>query len=304
MTDTIQIVGESMARVWRDPVTRKTYKASRSGEFEAAAIMPSDISAIEAKVVLDEVLGLARPDYILRQVCRVIPMPNLVQRVDIATKLTGKEKVPAMVEADISSQSYSPVNFDLWKNVVHVVIADEARKKAAHDLMSMHVEDAARDLARMENSQIATELETGTEAAGNDWGDTTKNPFNDLNGVTTTIKANGRVDFIAAHSAVWSDFISNPFVKGTLIGVQMPVGYVFPVPGLPGVTGYSDDALTSTKAIVGSRKANACLLGDGPTEAEQYRNAKAGYDAYIIRQWLQPEICVAGAIRVLTGVHA
>ncbi len=48
------------ARVWRDPITGKDYKASVPGVFEAQVITPEDIEAIEAVTVLDEVLGLAR----------------------------------------------------------------------------------------------------------------------------------------------------------------------------------------------------------------------------------------------------
>ncbi len=290
------------SRVWRDPRTGKILKGEA---FNAQAILPTDISAIQAQVVLQEVLGLARPQYLLRQVCRVIPMPELTLRVDIATKLAGQEKVPAMVEAELSAQAYTTTSFDLWKNVVHVVISDEAVKKAAHALLSMHIEDAAGDLAKMENSQIKTELETATGIGGQDWGDATKNPFDDLVGVISTIEGNGyQVDFITAHPLVWGDFLSNPYVRGTLQGVQWPSGKVFSVPGLPGITGYSDSALTNTVAIVGSRTAPAAVLGDGPVEAAQYRNEPAGYDAYIIRQWLQPKLTLTGAIRKLTGVHA
>ena len=45
-------------------------------------------------------------------------------------------------------------------------------------------------------------------------------------------------------------------------------------------------------------------LGEGPTEAARYRDEKAGYDAYIIRQWLEPKLVLGDAIRELTGVHA
>jgi len=48
------------ARVWRDPLTNRVYKASTPGVFEAQVITPEDIEAIEAVTVLDEVLGLAR----------------------------------------------------------------------------------------------------------------------------------------------------------------------------------------------------------------------------------------------------
>jgi hypothetical protein len=70
------------------------------------------------------------------------------------------------------------------------------------------------------------------------------------------------------------------------------------------VQGYSDFACLSTSAFVLSRAAPALVLGEGPTEAALYRDEKAGYDAYIIRQWLEPKLVLAGAIRELTGVHA
>lgn len=46
--------------VWRDPISGKIFKASSMKIFEAQLIRPEDIESIEAKVVLEEVLGLAR----------------------------------------------------------------------------------------------------------------------------------------------------------------------------------------------------------------------------------------------------
>lgn len=268
-------------------------------------IAPGDISAIEAVTILDEVLGLAVPQYVLRNVCRPVRMDSLTARVDIATALAGKEKVPPLVEAEIVAEAYTDVDFDLWKNVVHVAISDEARKKAAHDILGLHVSDAARDLARMENKQVDEALDGATDVAGTDWGTSTNNPYADIVGVMGTIEGAGYpVDSIVAHPLVWGDFFGNPFVKGQLHGQVMPGGRVFSVPGLPGVTGYSDFSCLNTIAFVLSRAAPALVLGEGPTEAARYRDEKAGYDAYIIRQWLQPKLVLAGAIRELTGVHA
>ena len=36
-----------------------------------------------------------------------------------------------MQEAEISKDAFAPINFDLWKNVVHVAVADEAGMKSA-----------------------------------------------------------------------------------------------------------------------------------------------------------------------------
>ena len=298
----MKIVG---SRVYRDPTNGKYYKAERFGQYEAQLITPEDISAIEAVTVLDEVLGLARPQYVLRNLCRTVGIPKLTARVDIATALAGQEKVPPLVEAVIVAEAYTSVDFDLWKNVVHVALSDEAIMKVAHDIMGMNVSDAARDLARMENKQIDEILDTATDVAGSDWGDTTKNPYNDIVGVMSTIGGAGyAVDAIAAHPLVWGDFFGNPFVKGQLKGEVLPGGKIFDVPGLPGVRGYSDFQLLSTSAFVLSTSAPAVVLGDGPTEAAKYRNEPAGYDAYIIRQWLEPKLVLSNAIRELTGVHA
>jgi len=287
-------------RVWYNPVDGKYY----AGElFQAQAIW--DVSTIRAQVVLDEVLGLARPQYALRNICRVLRMPSLTMSIDIATALTGKERVPALEEAEISAQAYTRVDFELWKNVVHVVISDEARMKAAHDILRLHVQDAAGELARMEEKQIAEEAEKAPSVSGHDWGDGSNNPFDDLVAAISAIEANGYpVDFIAAHPLVWGDFFSNPFVKGALAGVELPGTKSFKVPGLPGVMGYASHMLTSTIALIGSTKAPALVFGEGPTEAAQYRNEPAGYDAYIIRQYLQPKLLLANAIRKLTGVRS
>jgi len=302
LSEEIKVIGTP---VFRNPVDSKYYKAQRLGRFEAQIIQPGDISAIEAVTILDEVLGLARPQYVLRNLCRVISMPGLTANIDVATALTGQEKVPPLVEAEISAEAYTRVSFDLWKNVVHVAISDEAIKKAAHNILGLHVADAARDLARMENKQIDEVLDTATDVAGNDWGDTSVNPYDDIVGVMSTIEGNGyEVDAIAAHPLVWGDFFGNPFVKGQLKGEVLPSGRIFDVPGLPGVRGYSDFQLLNTSAFVLSTSAPAVVLGDGPTEAARYRNEKAGYDAYIIRQWLQPKLVLSDAIRELTGVHA
>ncbi len=292
-------------RIYKSASDGKYYKQADSRVFEAQMIAPGDISAIEAVTILDEVLGLAVPQYVLRNVCRPVRMDSLTARVDIATALAGKEKVPPLVEAEIVAEAYTDVDFDLWKNVVHVAISDEARKKAAHDILGLHVSDAARDLVRMENKQIDEALDGATDVAGADWGDTTKNPYNDIVPAMATIEGAGYpVDAIVANPLVWGDFFGNPFVKGQLQGQVMPGGRIFNLPGLPGVRGYSDFACLSTIAFVLSTSAPALVMGEGPTEAARYRDEKAGYDAYIIRQWLQPKLVLAGAIRELTGVHA
>ena len=68
----------------------KYYHWDGGRTFEAGLVTSGDINAIEAVVILDEVLGLARPQYTLRDICRPVRMDKLVCNVDIATKLAGQ----------------------------------------------------------------------------------------------------------------------------------------------------------------------------------------------------------------------
>ncbi len=75
----------------------------------------------------------------------------------------------------------------------------------------------------------------------------------------------------------------------------------FTLPGYPTIRPITDYALTETPTgtvgpIIGSTTAPGAVLGTGPTMAAQYRNELAGYDDYIIRQWLQPKIVLDAAV--------
>jgi hypothetical protein len=302
-------------RVWRSSITGITHKQHNPSVFEAAAITPADIADIEAATILDEVLGRARPGYKLRQICRPIRMDNLTARIDIASSLTGQEKVPPLVEAELASESYTAVEFDLWKNVVHVVISDEAAKKAAHDIMNLNIDDAARDIARMENKQIAETAETCTEKVSgttySDWGamttppDSDTNPFTAIQASIEYIEGKGyEPDFMALNPGLWGKFVTNSYVKDLVhsgIASVSRDGGQFTLPGYPTIRIITDNHLTQTPTaskgpIIGDSKAPALVLGEGPTEAAQYRNEKAGYNAYIIRQYLEPKLVIDDAI--------
>lgn len=301
-------------RVYHSAVNGGYYKQPRSTVFEAQMITPGDIADIEAVTILDEVLGLARPQYKLRPVCRPIRMDSLTARIDVATALAGQEKVPALVEAEITAEAYTKVDFDLWKNVVHVALSDEARKKAAHDILGLHVSDAARDLARMENKQIVEIAEACTEKVGgtaySDWGAITSglsdtNPMLAIQASMQYIEGKGyEPDFMALHPTLWGKFIQNTYVRDLVHAGIASIGAAggqFSLPGFPTVKVFVDYALTETPTaslgpLVGSTTAPALVLGQGPTEAARYRDEKAGYDAYIIRQYLEPKLVLDDAI--------
>jgi len=303
-------------RIWRSSASGRFYKQPEPQVYEAQLITPDDISSIEAVTILEEVLGLARPQYKLRQICRLIRMDSLTANVDIATSLTGQEKVPPLVEAELAAEAYTRVSFDLWKNVTHVALSDEAIKKAAHDIMSLHVSDAARELARMENKQIAEEMPDATDqAAGGTWDAMTtpptsdNNPFDDILTALDTLDGNGYpANWAVMAPKVWKAFITNSYVKDLVdagIARLGAMGGDFSIPGYPSVKVLVDHAVTpNTSCYILSDEAPALVMGEGPTEAARYRDEKAGYYAYIIRQWLEPKLVLGDAIRQITGAHS
>lgn len=313
----------SKIKIFRSAVDGQYYPAAGNPEasrrFEAAGIlMPDDTKSVQAIVVLDEVLGLARPQYNLRQVCRQIPMDHLTMKIPVGTGLTGQRKVKPLEEAQLSKNAYTDVDFNLWKNVVHIAIPDETNFKAAFPLMQQHITEAARDLSRMENLDIAEELEANiTEKVSSkkysDWGATTNgvsntNPFTAIIASINYIQGKGYpVDFMALHPTLFGKFIQNTYVS-QLVRAGMAnlasTGGSFTLPGYPTVRIITDYALTETPTgsvgpIVGSSVAPGAVLGAGPYYASEYRDDVRDFDGYKIRQFLEPKVVLDDALDII-----
>lgn len=277
------------------------------GQYKVATAAAglSDIANVTATVVLEEVLGLVGPEYALRNICRVVGMSQLIGTIRTATKAAAQTDVPAGEEAPWSKIAYNKVDFNLRdkKDVYHMAVLDEDRKQANTDVLRDATQDAAVGLASAENTKIKTVIEAATALTGADWA--SANPYEDLGAAMAAIEAASGLapDRIAAHPLVWADFFGSSFVKNAIAGLQWPSAKVFPLPGWQAITGIMDNSMTNTVAVVAASR-GAFGLGDGPTEAEQYRIPAAGADVYIIRHWNEPKSLLAGASRKLTGVHA
>lgn len=296
--------------VYHNPVNNAYYKLGdfdpNNAEFKGGQmIQATDISAIRSEVILDEVLNIARPLYLMRNACRVVPSMSLAFKVRRGTPLTAQEKVRILEEPKITTVGIDYIPYELWKNVVLVVVPRESRYQAGVNILSIDIEDSAKGLAAAENKQIKEVAEAAEEVSGHDWG-TAVNPYDDFEAAILEM-APYPVDFVAANPLVWMDFFSNDKVKGANQAVQTPQGLmsgIFQIPGLPGVKGISDPGLTATLALIGSTTAPGILHADGPSESARFSNELVGYDAYVIRHWVQPQIDISDAIRQITGVHA
>lgn len=131
------------------------------------------------------------------------------------------------------------------------------------------------------------------------------NPFEAIQANLNYIEGKGfEPDFMALHPTLWSKFIQNTWVRDLVhAGVARisSEGGQFTLPGYPTVRIVVDYVLTETPTgsvgpLVGSSTAPAIVLGEGPVEAARYRNEKAGYEAYVIRQYLEPQLVQDTAI--------
>lgn len=298
--------------VFEDGNVRRAYE-----KFLAGAITNyGDISSITVTDVLDEVLSMKHKRYGAIEptlAMRSIPMPNLQAKIDyISTKMSGQAKVPDLVEAELEAEAFTQVTFDLWKNVVHIAKSDVVQKKGNHPFLQIGIEQASKALASLKNSQIITALEGATtDAAAGTWHAMTTAPNNDndpgadISDQIDTIESNGgNPDKITMDTLVWRDYVRNSFVKAVSDQtLQRPTdtGRVA-LPGFPELEIVRDTDFTATASVVYDSQ-EGFILGQGPIEAARYRNEAAGYDAYIIREYLQPLKIDAGFSREITGVR-
>ena len=270
-------------------------------------IMYDNVDELAARVTIQEVLGLARPLYRLRDLCTTVSMPKLVARLRLATDYTGVEKVPELVEADIKSQSYSTLDFNLWKNVVHIAISKEAELKTDADVLGLHVKSAARELARMENGQIATEIEADGTAGPTSysWSDKTNgvsdhDPLTDImNGCEPIHVAGFEAKIIAFNWQQYADLVSNTHIttlleRGTIVKTGK-------LPAIVGLQIITDESITDDKAYLVDPDAPALILGEGPEMAVQYgKDSPKFFQGYAIAKFIEPQVAVANGLRVLS----
>jgi hypothetical protein len=258
--------------------------------------------AMKAQVFVEEILGLARPQYNLRKLCRVFDLGNeIIAHIPIGTVMAGQEKVPENVEGAINAAAFTDLDFECWKNVIHIVMSDEASLKSKFNLMQVQVSDGARDLARMENKQIGEVLVGLIDVSGGNWKASATNPMDDIMPVVATLEELGySPDVICMQSSVYASFLANTYVRGAY-----PEGRTV-LPGAITMIGdleiMRDAALVAATAIIGDRKASFVTLADGPTIVSQYDGGAKFNKGYAVAKFQQPLLGVSAAGRELTGL--
>jgi hypothetical protein len=281
--------------------------AGKNSVMQAGVIDFNDRDQITTATVLQKIVELSRLDYTLTQAATILPVNQITFSMAIATGVTAHRKVGELQEAEITKAVLTPMDFKLYKNVVHVVASDESQMQNESNLVVRYsLQRRAGALADAKNLDLADVMFSNaapTSAASGSWFLDTTNPYEDINKARLAIKKAecGIADYMVANSSVWTAFFSHKTVKGYAYGSEFPSGSAFRVPGLPGVTGILDDHIDAPKVLF-CNKANYTILAQGPTTAEQYREPKAGADGWIIRDWMQPKLLLPKAGYILTNV--
>jgi len=265
-------------------------------------IVADDIpDAMKAEVIAEEVIAAARPDYNLRKLCRIMTMEEITAKIPIQTNLSGQEKVPELVEANLSALAFTQVEFDMWKNVVHVAVSKEAELRSKQNLMNLSVQDAGRDVARMENKQIAEMMDGSTAVAGTDWATDTNSPMKDiLKGIRILHDAGYKPQWLSLPPEVYEAFASNAkVVEAYMRGATVEKGMI---PGVLGLEILVDPALTNKMGWVVDQRAPAFALGDGPELVTKYPGGPKFYDGYAIGDFMEPKLVIGEGSRRLTGL--
>jgi len=279
----------------------------------AAIVNKTTVDSTKALNILDKVLGLQERQFILQEVVTRVAAPQLVFTVDRFTEGTVEGKVPELKEPKLVAHSESRTTKVLYKNIGHIAISEEAKLMGIHDTMRLRQDKTIKDMARLLNSQIATEMNVlgaTVTTAGADWGaksgtppDSTNDPRDDITAAMVAIQSNGfSVDYIAGHDRVINDLVGNRFIegRGNEGGRIDASSSRILVPGLPQII--KDVALTNTKCHFGNKE--AMWLGEGPTVVAAYNEDVIGYEGWLTKQWRLPYGAEGLAFDERTGVSA
>lgn len=268
------------------------------------------VSTITTVDLLTEVINRQYRQFFARSGVTEINVPRLQLDIPLATKYNADKNVPELVESGLKAENFTKVTFSLAKHVVHIAASDEASLKANIEPFSYNIGQATDSIRKAWNEDIVTEVEKFATAAKADWGAVTaandfslNRPLDHIGDEYTNIIAQNYVpDTITMHPRVWNDYASNTWVNGYDPAADRNLVGVFPLPKIPGITVVVDPGFTNTVATLYDKR--GVMFGVGPTVAEQYRDPRAGYNAWVIRQWAQPLQIDTNAGKKLTVVSA
>lgn len=271
------------------------YWRAAERQFRAGLRDTSTITNIQATQLVTQILNEEWREFNAISAFRRIAVPKLKLDIPfISTRRVAKKKVPELVEMTYDKTVESKISFNLWKNGDTIGVSDEAEFQANIAPFELEINQSAGALGKAWNDQFVTVIEGFTSVTKASW--STKNANNDfslnnpLTHITDEIKTiqnlHNRPNTICMDPIVFSNYVSNTHVNGYDPAVDRQTTGTFPMPRYPGITAVLDLGFADTSAVLLDNR--GLLFGEGPTVAEQDRNAAAGATMYYIRQFGEP----------------
>jgi hypothetical protein len=294
----------------------KVSKAREMSPYRVAAsgkITSDDNSTLNIVNVMAEYLGRDDRVYVLEQAVRKISLPNLRISLDTFGGFDVERDVPEGAEVFAQKGKFTRQEFQIGKQVSHIVQTDESELMTDRALMPIHIQHSAAKMRRLKADLVATALANAdsSPASGADWGaytsdHSTVDPLAAIGGLLDTIDTNGGIaDRIASHPAVYREFLANTHIKGltaTSPAVSGEAAKVVPnVPGLNGVTWYVDRLIPNGIIVVYDM--NSVFFFQGPVRTESYRDVVKGQNGYITRDWCGVAVADATTIKEMGSIN-
>jgi len=261
---------------------------------------PTDLSDImKPEVIVEEIVGLARPMYVLRALCKVFQLDELEAKVPTATKFTGQKKVKPMEKVKLDSSTWGEIPVDCYKNCVNFALAFETTQKSRWDLIRIQADESAKTIARMEDEDIRDVLVTLVAIAGSDWKTSSNDPMVDIMAAITAIIDNGYdADKIAMSGSAYAAMVSNPNIKNTFERGALVSGKI---PSIAGLQVLYSSTITAKEAYVVDSM-HCILLADGPAAKEDYHGEGSFMQGFAVAKFLDVVKINDDAGRRITGI--
>jgi hypothetical protein len=283
----------------------------RSGNV--GIITSTDSPTLNSVQILGELQGVDTRNYTLEGALTQVSTPNLEISVDSIFGFTASQDVGEGMEPDVKKGKFERTKYTLKKDAGYIMQTDEAAFTNDRDTFNLGIQQVTRDLVRIFNDKIIAKLE-GADVptmAGDDWaavasGLRTNDAVTNIAEVEAVIAGNGGIlDTIVSDPIVLRAYVSNVQGGATLMNAPVGLGVVGNnrtdnVPGVNGVTWYTDNGLANTRITAFDKR--AVLKMQGPVRTAQFRDERRGMDGYITRNWRGVQIIDTSRIRGVTGV--
>lgn len=273
-----------------------------------------DYTGIEVTTVLSTLLGVEERGFVLQDAIKVVNSPTIEFNIDTWTGWNVQENLNVGDDIFTNSGTFARTNVIMTFDAAHIAMYDALNYKPHyHDIWRTNLENIGRRMIRSHATKIGTLLETATGVAGADWAayttdHSTTNPYQNIGTVSDTIVSNdGNTTRIAMSDKAYRTMVGNTHVKGFGAGSSATASpgaakVINGEPLPPGFTGYIDNLMTATVAVVYDPE--AFIWGQGPRGTAQYRDVPHMSDGYITFDWNKEKLIQSGKARKLTGITA